>query len=115
MRDWLRRKRKKHPRHLAWIRTLPCLCCRRPHMSEAAHVRYSDEEYRKRSVGIGEKPDDEWVVPLCRSCHADQHQHNEREWWEKRGVDPIAVAQALWHKSGDGPWAIDFIRLSAPR
>jgi len=56
-------------------------------------------------VGAGEKPDDKWTVPLSPEMHTDgpnaQHKSNERAWWEKQGIDPVAVAAALYCSSGD--------------
>ncbi len=44
-----------------------------------------------------EKPDDWWVLPLCRNDHTDQHRHNELAWWASKGIpDPFAVAKALY-------------------
>jgi hypothetical protein len=108
-----RAPRQKSEKHLAWIRTLPCLVCKAQHTCEAAHVRFSSRRHGKRAVGIGEKPDDKWAVPLCRSCHADQHRHNEREWWVERKIDPVTAAEKLWRMKGDGIWAIEFIRTMA--
>jgi hypothetical protein len=65
--------------------------------------------FLKRHTGLGEKPSDKWTVPLCRSCHADQHKNNERLWWKKREIDPLMVATLLWAASGNGPKAIELI------
>jgi hypothetical protein len=97
---------KKRPRdhnkaHLDFIRSLPCLVSGQWPV-EAAHIRFGDLSRGKRGVGISEKPDDKWTVPLAPLQHRDQHAHgDERAWWEARGIDPIAVALALWGASGD--------------
>jgi hypothetical protein len=99
-----KRKRQHANDHLAFIRTLPCLVTGKRGV-HAAHIRYPDPRFAKRAVGIGEKPDDKWTVPLHPSMHTDgpdaQHKHNEREWWEHQGIDPVAVAAALWAATGD--------------
>jgi hypothetical protein len=61
---------------------------------DAAHIRAGSFIYDKRDVGLGEKPDDKWALPLKHSCHMEQHQHgNELDWWRWRGVvDPFALA-----------------------
>ena len=99
-----KQKRAHAEEHLAWIRTLPCLVTGK-HPVHAAHIRYPDMRFGKRGVGLGEKPDDKWVVPLHPSMHTDgpdaQHKSNEQEWWAERGIDPVTVALALWGCSGD--------------
>lgn len=97
--------RIEDPKHLVWIRTLPCLVSGVHAGVEAAHVRYADHRFAKRSVGVGEKPDDKWVVPLSCGLHRTdsdaQHKSNEREWWRKRGIDPVIVAAGLYLNTGN--------------
>jgi hypothetical protein len=34
---------------------------------------------------------------LCRGHHRELHRHgDETAWWQKLGLDPTAVARALW-------------------
>jgi hypothetical protein len=97
--------KRKRPRehddgHLRFIRTLPCLITgTRP--VEACHIRYADPRYGKRETGMSEKPSDKYVVPLSPEKHREQHSMNEREFWEKHRIDPLAVATALWANTGD--------------
>ena len=49
----------------------------------------------------GRKADDCWTVPLCRSCHAQQHSQNERAFWEYKHIDPLPICMNLWRNSGD--------------
>jgi hypothetical protein len=99
-----REPRERDERHLRAIRQCPCVLCKGP--AEAAHVRYGDPERGKRSVGIGERPSDCWVCPLCPQHHrlANDSQHatgDERAWWEARGIDPLALAARLYAVSPD--------------
>jgi len=96
-----RQPRIKNPRHLHFISGLPCLICGINTGVDAAHIRFSDRRVDKRQVGIGEKPDDIWTVPLCRACHTRQHEMNERQFWRDHGIDPILYALALVVRSGD--------------
>lgn len=112
-------KGKKRPRetdekHLAWIRTQPCVITGlRP--VEAAHVRYGDPFYGKRETGGGEKPSDKWAVPLSCLMHRQQHDAgDERAWWEAKGIDPLRLALALYSVSGDDEAAETIIRLLKP-
>jgi hypothetical protein len=91
-----RQPRVEEPAYLAYVRTLPCLICRRLG-SDPAHLRAAAPQYGKRQCGMGEKPDDCWALPLCRTHHDDQHRINEMRWWARHGFhDPHAVAIALY-------------------
>lgn len=108
-----KRPRAHDGKHLDFIRGLPCLVTgTRP--VEAAHVRYAAPQWGKRASGMGEKPDDRWAVPLSPAMHREQHSENEREWWLSKGIDPIAVALALWGCSGDEE-AAELILVNAGR
>lgn len=90
-----RQPRVEEPAYLAWVRLQPCLICRRPG-SDPAHIRTGSRQYGKRQCGMGEKPDDRWVLPLCRYHHTEQHSRNELAWWASYGIDPHATAVALY-------------------
>lgn len=101
---------RKRPRlhkedHLSFVRQLPCLVCGVNAPNEAAHVRYGSLRHGKRSTGLGEKPSDQWAVPLCAKDHREgpdaQHLSNEEHWWKLRGIDPLVVAALLYANSGD--------------
>jgi hypothetical protein len=68
----------------------PCLICgRQP--SDAHHLRFAQNR------ALGRKVSDEFTVPLCRGHHREVHRSGEEaEWWRKLGIDPTAVARALW-------------------
>jgi hypothetical protein len=87
------------PKHLEFIRALPCVTCGiRPTQcfaSEAAHVRIGTDG------GVALKPSDRYAVPLCRVCHDTQHAHGELTFWAHFGIDPLNVALRLWTISGD--------------
>lgn len=87
--------------HLRFVAELPCLVCKNNIESDAAHIRYADLSIGKRAVGVGEKPDDKWTVPLCRADHTKQHSMNEKEFWEAVRIDPLFIAQQLYAVSGN--------------
>ncbi len=63
-------------------------CGRSP--ADAHHLRFAQPR------GMGLKVSDEFTVPLCRSCHRQNHQvGDERSWWKKTS-DPLKVAERLW-------------------
>ena len=92
-----RRPRIEDAAWLVEVRKMPCLVCQRPGPSDPAHIRAAAPQYGKRYTGKGEKPDDKWVLPLCRNHHDAQHRESELGWWAGMGVpDPFAVAMALY-------------------
>ena len=75
--------------------------CRKPALSDlrtlpshAHHVRYA------QSRGLSLKVSDEFTVPLCAIHHHHIHTTGkEREWWQKRNIDPLKVANDLWQQT----------------
>jgi hypothetical protein len=84
----LRRHRDKG--HLKFVASQPCLVCERS-PADAHHLRFAQQR------GMGLKVSDEFTVPLCRSCHRQNHQvGDERSWWKAKTSDPLKVAEGLW-------------------
>jgi hypothetical protein len=83
-----------NPKYLEWLRKQRCACgCGRGPPCDAAHLRAGSAKYEKRHVGLGEKPDDMWALPLTHACHMAQHQHSEIDWWINIKLkDPFALA-----------------------
>lgn len=97
-----RRPRQEDARHLAFIRTLPCIITGENTSVEAAHLRFTDLRVDKDQPGVGAKPDDMWVLPLSGEMHRRQHATgNELKFWATYGIDPIFYAMALYIYSGD--------------
>ena len=94
---------EKRDAHLKFIRRCPCCICG-SEPSEAAHVRFSDAETGKISA-VGQKPGDEWTVPLCARCHREgpqaQHKSGEYGWWMAHRIDPLDLARQLFAVSPD--------------
>ncbi|UXN66413.1 hypothetical protein N8E89_25120 (plasmid) [Phyllobacterium sp. A18/5-2] len=95
----VKKPRQKIAAHLDFIRSLPCLITGARDV-EAAHIRYGNMRWGKRLTDIGEKPDDQWVVPLSTKMHREQV-GDEELWWREKGIDPVLVAMALWRATGD--------------
>lgn len=108
-----KRKRATDDAHLKFIRALPCVVTG-AYGVEAAHIRFSDTAYGKRECGKAEKPDDRWTVPLSPEEHRKQHSMNEIAYWKSVGIDPLQVASALHHASGDTDMALAVIRSNQP-
>lgn len=94
---------KRDANYLALIRKCPCLSCDQDPAGVAAHVRVS--RAGKPIAGTGIKPGDQWVLPLCASCHTDgvnaQHVVGELKFWSDLGLDPLVICQRLYIAAPD--------------
>lgn len=99
----------RDPRHLAWIRTLPCVVTGK-YGCEAAHISFADARFGKPERARGKKAGDDWTVPLSPDAHRDQHSRNERKYWADQGIDVTTLASRLWGVSGDTEAGIAIIR-----
>lgn len=80
-----RERRWRSPAHASFVRGFCCAMCGSTTNIEAAHVRLGS------GAGIGQKPDDWRVVPLCAGpnsnklgqlgCHNRQHIRGEQSFW----------------------------------
>lgn len=62
--------------------------------SECSHVRIGT------GGGTGLKPKEQYILPLCHTCHLELHR-GEQRFYDKLGIDIHAVAAALYACSGD--------------
>lgn len=93
------RGRQEDPMHLALVRRLPCIVTGVTVGVEAAHIRMSARGGGKVNPGIGQKPSDRWVLPLCADAHREQHQGAEAAFWHRHGIDPLRTAERLYDLS----------------
>ena len=80
------------PGHRKWVRGFGCAMSIQGDCSgriEAAHVRMGTDG------GMGVKPSDCYVVPLCAYHHRRQHQIGEEIFW--LGRDPVRLALYFWN------------------
>jgi hypothetical protein len=93
-----RHEREHDKGYLAHTRLQPCIvgpilggCEGR---IDPAHLRFGEAKVGRLNPGLGKKPDDRWVLPLCRKHHEAQHAAgNERRWWAEVGIDPNQACQ----------------------
>jgi hypothetical protein len=86
-------KRHRSKEHLQFVAQQPCLICGRS-PSQAHHVRFA------QSKGLALKVSDEFTVPLCAIHHSENHSTgDERRWWQKHNIEPLAIARHLWEES----------------
>lgn len=85
----------KRPDYLAWLHSLPCAVTGMVGV-EAAHLSYASPWHGHYGRGKGHKVPDRWALPLASEIHRRQHSMNEREFWQKAGINPHELALALW-------------------
>jgi hypothetical protein len=93
---WPEPRRVRDKAHIKFVCKQPCLVCgRRP--ADPHHLRFA------QNPALGRKVSDEFTVPLCRVHHREVHRcGDESEWWTRSGVDPLAIASALWARTRFG-------------
>ena len=86
-------KRHRSKEHRRYVAQQPCLICGRS-PSHAHHIRFA------QSKGLALKVSDEFTVPLCAIHHSENHSTgDERKWWQKHSIEPLAMARRLWEES----------------
>jgi hypothetical protein len=86
-------RRHRDKSHLRFVALQPCLVCGRS-PSDPHHLRFAQPR------ALGRKTSDEFVVPLCRTHHRQNHQvGDERAWWSAIAIDPLSTAERLWKVS----------------
>lgn len=97
-------KRKKLPgnseKHLAILRTLPCCI---PGCNKVGGTVHHLKTTGHRGAGM--KSPDKYGLPMCEEHHLHGVERagskNEISWFEKRGIEPLELAAALWMVSPD--------------
>ncbi|MET4279196.1 MULTISPECIES: ERF family protein [unclassified Bradyrhizobium] len=85
--------RERDRAHLKFVAQQPCSVCGRT-PCDAHHVKFA------QASAMGRKVSDKYAVPVCRLHHRELHrQGNERSWWQRLGIDPLAFAASLWRET----------------
>jgi ERF superfamily len=85
--------RERDRDHLRFVAAQPCLVCGRT-PSDPHHIKFAEQQ------AMGRKVSDRFTVPICRLHHRELHRRgNERAWWRSYGIDPLAIATALWDRT----------------
>jgi DNA recombination protein Rad52 len=86
-------RRIRSKSHLAFVASKACVICE-DLPTHAHHLTFAQPR------GLALKVSDEFAVPLCAQHHNGVHQSKgEMSWWRKHGIEPLAIAQALWAES----------------
>lgn len=83
----------RNKKHLEFIRSLSCCVCGSI-PCDAAHIR------KGTGGGMGMKPGDDCVIPLCRSCHMGQHRTGEVSFWDGALEAAQELASMLYKNTG---------------
>jgi hypothetical protein len=65
----------RDPKHLAKVREMSCVVCGAT-PCDPAHIRHG------LGGGMGMKPGDDLVLPLCHAHHMEQHRIGELRFWD---------------------------------
>jgi len=85
--------RERNREHLKYVAAQPCLVCGRT-PSDPHHIKFAEQR------ALGRKVSDRFTVPICRLHHRELHRRgHERAWWRSYGIDPLAIAAALWGRT----------------
>ena len=93
-------------KHLRFIRSLCCCVCLKTYSVQAAHLRKGVPLEHKG--GMGMKPSDCYVTPLCHDCHSRQHNKGEDTFWKDVSL-PASLAESLYKLSGNKEKSIQAI------
>ena len=82
---------RRNPKHLAWLRTLPCIVpdCQTGTPVQSHHIRSAGNS------GVGLKPPDTSTIPVCAYHHSESHRIGQRTFAAKYGIDLAAEAHRL--------------------
>ena len=90
---------RQDPKHVAFIRTLPCCITGTPDQSIAHHLLSQGER------GAGMKAPDWETVPMTQAIHELLHHEctarTEEQWFWQYNIRPAVLARTLWTLSGD--------------
>ncbi len=85
-----------------WVASQPCAACGREGATQAAHLRIMQQ------AGMSRKPSDELCIPLCVSCHSDQHRDSEARFWRETlaymKTENLAKVIAGWRRDEFRKW-----------
>ena len=100
-----RRGRVLDPKYLAFIRTLPCVCCNIENwrsccywVMSLAMFTYPSEAAHTGPHGLSQKSNDRTAIPLCAEHHRtgkDSYERLGKKFWSFWGLDRIDLTKKL--------------------
>ena len=90
-----KKKTIRSPKHLNFVRSLPCSVCKTDYEVHAHHLTHAEPG------GMSKKTNDNWVVPLCGDHHYELHYKGEKSFWKKHKLEPKIYAALLWYEQSE--------------
>ena len=78
-------------KHQKFVASFPCVVCGNDSQVQCCHIRSIP---KVGNVGKGIR-DDKFCIPMCFTCHTQQHQIGELEFFEKYNINPILISMKI--------------------
>jgi hypothetical protein len=78
-------------KHQKFVASFPCVVCGNDNQVQCCHIRSIP---KVGNVGKGIR-DDRFCIPMCFTCHTQQHLIGELEFFEKYNINPILISMKL--------------------
>jgi hypothetical protein len=78
-------------KHQKFVASFPCVVCGNDTQVQCCHIRSIP---KVGNVGKGIR-DDRFSIPMCFTCHTQQHLIGELEFFEKYNINPILISMKL--------------------
>jgi len=78
-------------KHQKFVASFPCVVCGNDTQVQCCHIRSIP---KVGNVGKGIR-DDKFCIPMCFTCHTQQHLIGELEFFEKYNINPILISMKI--------------------
>ena len=78
-------------KHQKFVASFPCVVCGNDTQVQCCHIRSIP---KLGNVGKNIR-DDRFCIPMCFTCHTQQHLIGELEFFEKYNINPILISMKL--------------------
>ena len=78
-------------KHQKFVASFPCVVCGNDTQVQCCHIRSIP---KVGNVGKGIR-DDRFCIPMCFTCHTQQHLIGELEFFQKYNINPILISMKI--------------------
>ena len=78
-------------KHQKFVASFPCVVCGNDTQVQCCHIRSIP---KVGNVGKGIR-DDKFCIPMCFTCHTQQHLIGELEFFERFNINPILISMKI--------------------
>lgn len=78
-------------KHQKFVASFPCVVCGNDTQVQCCHIRSIP---KVGNVGKGIR-DDRFCIPMCFTCHTQQHLIGELEFFKKYNINPILISMKI--------------------